>query len=208
MSKCVFGRIENPLGIGPRVVKLSFEVDQFPILWETVILISMVIKQVCSPTNNGRVFPGFHTLTSILANLINITWKLKVFWFVFLWWPMLHISLRVFYSCAILLWRILNRSLSSWIVLYLFIRMSIAVVVFWKKMTPKGSYTVGRYGDLIRVGIIFLEKVCICTGRLWGLFSHFSQYDSQLTSCCLWVKIQGFSSSNKSACLPPSSLPL
>lgn len=196
------------MGIGPRLVKLSFEVDQFPILWEAAILISMVITQVCSPTNNGRVFPGFHTLTSILADQIDITWKLKVFWFAFLWWPMLHISLSVFYSCAILRWRILSKSLSPCIVLYPSLRMITTVVVFWKKMTPNGSYTFRRCGDRVRVGIIFLEKVCIRTGRLWGLFSHCSQWDSQLTSCCLWVKMQGFSSSNKSACLPPGSLPL
>lgn len=50
------------------------------------------------------------------------------------------------------------------------------IVMFWKRMPPKGSGTIGCC-VLIGVGVVLLEKVCHCIGRLWGLI-----YASALSS--------------------------
>ena len=60
-----FGMSVYPLGVCPRVVLLSLEVDWFQIFWETVILISKMAVQVYIPTSNGEMFPLLLALSTM-----------------------------------------------------------------------------------------------------------------------------------------------
>lgn len=52
INKYICSRMKHLLGICPRVVKLSLEVNQFPAIQRTTTLISIVAVQLCTPTSN------------------------------------------------------------------------------------------------------------------------------------------------------------
>ena len=67
-SQYSFGMMEHPLDICPEVEHLGFEVDLFPIFWETIILISKVGVKTCSSVVELEIRDGDTSRSSHIVN--------------------------------------------------------------------------------------------------------------------------------------------
>jgi hypothetical protein len=69
LTKCPCRMLEHLLGICPGEIQLSLEVELLPVFWESSILISRMVVQVCTPTNKEGVLPFLHILISMWCSL-------------------------------------------------------------------------------------------------------------------------------------------